>query len=78
MVTANTKTYILPPLPQRQAPTVIEVSPQPQDMKNFSKFIPKGVKDSLKKIRRLRPHYSIKGLKIAYSGGTITPFLGKK
>ena len=50
MVTANTKTYILPPLPQRQVPTVIEVSPQPQDMKNFSKFIPKGVKDSLKKI----------------------------
>jgi len=74
MESGKTKTYILPPLPKVQAPTVIQVDPQPQDMKGFGEFIPKGVKNSIKRMRRLKPNYSIEHLKIAYSGGTITPF----
>ena len=78
MKSGNTRTYILPPLPQVQAPTVVESIPQPQDMKKFNEWLPKGVKKSLKLIRRLKPNYSLKTLKIYYSGGTITPFFERK
>tara|TARA_R110001583_G_scaffold195181_1_gene370300 strand:- start:28281 stop:28514 length:234 start_codon:yes stop_codon:yes gene_type:complete len=74
MESGKTRTYILPPLPKVQAPTVIQVEPQPQDMTGFAAFIPKGVKAYIKRMRRLKPNYSIENLKIAYSGGTITPF----
>ena len=43
-------------------------------MEGFAKFIPKGVKNSIKRMRRLKPNYSIEELKKTYSGGTITPF----
>tara|TARA_R110001599_G_scaffold131054_1_gene306692 strand:+ start:13091 stop:13324 length:234 start_codon:yes stop_codon:yes gene_type:complete len=74
MESGKTRTYILPPLPRVQGPTVIQVEPQPQDMEGFAKFIPKGVKNSIKRMRRLKPNYSIEELKKTYSGGTITPF----
>jgi hypothetical protein len=74
MESGKTRTYILPPLPKVQAPTVIQVEPQPQDMTGFAESIPKGVKTYIKRMRRLKPNYSIENLKIAYSGGTITPF----
>tara|TARA_R100000908_G_C3756870_1_gene151709 strand:- start:6598 stop:6831 length:234 start_codon:yes stop_codon:yes gene_type:complete len=74
MKSGKTRTYILPPLPKVQAPTVVQVEPQPQDMSGFADFIPKGVKNSIKRMRRLKPNYSIEQLKTAYSGGTITPF----
>jgi len=74
MESGKTRTYILPPLPKVQAPTVIQVEPQPQDMTGFAESIPSGVKAYIKRMRRLKPNYSIENLKIAYSGGTITPF----
>ena len=38
MESGKTRTYILPPLPKVQAPTVIQVEPQPQDMTGFAAF----------------------------------------
>ena len=77
MNSGETKTYIYPPLPQAQVPTVVEVSPQPQNMKEFSKTLPRGVKKYVKNMRRIKPSFSIKYLQIQYSGGTITPFFRK-
>ena len=78
METGTTKAYILPPLPQVQAPKVMKVSPQPQDMTGFYESLTPGIKKSMKRIKKLKPKLNIDQLKIAYTGGTLTPFFERK